>query len=63
MIARLIFLASIVAMCAGCAAHAVKNASLAAPTETEDGAVKQKTTFWDLPEEMQQSILGGGGGD
>ena len=56
---RFILLAALLAASAGCATTTGSQTSKA--DTSDDGAIRQKTTFKDLPAEMQLAILHGGG--
>lgn len=58
---RYFFFAAVIAMLAGCATTA---GSQVPQAETvSDGGFTQREEFKDLPQEMQESILYGGGGE
>lgn len=60
---RYVFVAALFAALTGCATTAATTGSQASSAETSDDVIRQKTAFKDLPAEMQQAILHGGGGD
>jgi hypothetical protein len=61
---RYFFLAALLAASTGCATTVAMTGSGMPGAETgDDGIFRQKTAFKDLPEETQQVILHGGGGD
>ncbi|RNC66647.1 MAG: hypothetical protein ED859_16330 [Desulfuromonadales bacterium] len=61
---RFIFLAALLAASAGCATTVATTGSQTSSADTsDDGIIRQKSTFKDLPAETQLAILHSGGGD
>jgi uncharacterized lipoprotein YajG len=58
---KYVFIAAMFAMLTGCATTAGTTGFQAVNAESgDDGVIRQKTEFKDLPVEMQEAILNGG---